>query len=112
MHQRRTKVVAAAIASLLASCSGPPVAQPAPSVVEALAAPGACYARSYDEAHLAAHPRQTVTRFFLGDPGEAWRASSPPGHFNIAFGFQLTDHPGAYTGVGICERRGEGASCD
>lgn len=112
MYQRRKIVFAAVMACLLTSCSASLAAPPTPSVVEELTAPGACYARVYDAAHLGAHPHQTVTRFFLGDPGEAWRATQSPGHFNVAFGFQIVDRQDIYSGVGICEPRGAGAICD
>jgi hypothetical protein len=112
MHQRRKIVLAAGMACLLTSCSGPPSYPTTPSLVEELHTPGACYARVYDAAHLAAHPNQTVTRFFLGDPGEAWRATRSPGQFSVAFGFQVVDRQEIYSGVGICEARGAGASCD
>lgn len=74
-----------------------------PDLSERLTAPGACYARTYDAAHLAAHPRQTVTRFFIGDPGAAWRASQAPGEIVVLFGFELLGRSNLYTGVAVCE---------
>jgi hypothetical protein len=112
MHQGRKIVFAAVTGCLLAGCPGAPARSPAPGLVERLTASGACYSRVYDAAHLSAHPRQTVTRFFLGDPGDAWRATQSPGHFNVAFGFQIVDRQDIYAGVGICEPSGTGASCD
>jgi hypothetical protein len=112
MHQRRKILFAAVMAYLLTGCSNPPASPPASGFVATLTAPSACYARVYDAAHLAAHPQQTVTRFFLGDPGEAWRATQSPDHFNLAFGFQVLDRQDIYSGVGICAPRGAGASCD
>ena len=112
MDQRRKTVFAAVMTCLLTSCSGAPASPPTPSLVEGLTTPGACYARLYDAAHLAAHPHQTVTRFFLGDGGEAGRTTQSPGHFSVAFGFQVVDRQDIYSGVGICEPRGAGASCD
>jgi hypothetical protein len=87
-------------------------ASPGAALVDALIAPGACFARVYDPAHLAAHPRQTVTRFALSDPGADWRATQTPGHFNLAFGFQLTSGADVYSGVGICQPDSERVNCD
>jgi hypothetical protein len=74
-----------------------------PSVLERLTAPGVCYARTYDAAHLAAHPRQTVTRFFVGDPGAAWRAAQEAGGVTVLFGFEIVGRTGSYSGIAICE---------
>lgn len=73
---------------------------------------GACFSRTYDAAHLAAHPRQTVRRFFVGVAGEEWRATATAGYFNIAFGFQITGHADTYTGIGICAPQGARLACD
>jgi hypothetical protein len=72
------------------------------SLSERLTAPGACFARTYDAAHLAAHPRQTVTRFFVGDPGAEWRATQPAGQIIVLFGFEVVGRSSLYTGVATC----------
>jgi hypothetical protein len=74
-----------------------------PSLSERLTAPGACHARTYDAAHLAAHPRQTVTRFFVGDPGAEWRATLAAGEIAVLFGFELQGRSSVYTGIAVCE---------
>jgi hypothetical protein len=73
---------------------------------------GACYARTYDTAHLAAHPQQTVTSFFVGAAGAEWRSTETPGHFTVAFGFRITGHADLYSGIGICAPNGDALACD
>ena len=111
------RLVFAVAALLAAGCAPPPADGAAPTArrsdfAAVLAAPGACHARSYDDAHLAAHPQQTVTRFFLGDPGAEWRAQQTPPQFNVAFGFQLKGHADTYSAVAICTAENDGAACD
>jgi len=102
----------AAIAAFVMAASSAPVSAEAPTLFETLTRPSACFARSYDAAHLAAHPHQTVTRFFVGEAGPDWRATQTPGHFNVAFGFQIVGHSDTYAGVGICTPNGDRAACD
>ena len=107
----RAEFGAAMAAFVVAACSAP-VAAEAPTLFEALTRPSACFARAYDAAHLAAHPHQTVIRFFVGEAGAAWRPTQTPGHFNVAFGFQIVGRPDIYAGVGICTPNGDRAACD
>lgn len=124
------KTVAALAASLImGACGEPPSGKAAPSapapaaaaVTDAtiaqdaaarLSATGACYSRDYDAAHLAAHPRQTVTHFHVGDAGAEWRAVQPPGRITIAFGFRVTGKPDLYSGVASCAPAGNAVSCE
>lgn len=102
----------AAFGLMLTACSPAPARQAPPDLAGRLTAPGACYTRAYEAAHLAAHPQQTVTRFFLGDPGEDWRSIQTQGEFNVAFGFQLVGRNDVYSGIGVCRPSEAGASCD
>lgn len=101
-----------AIAALGVAVLWAPVGASTPSLSAALTQPRACFSRTYDAAHLAAHPRQTVRRFFVGAAGAEWRATQTPGHFNVAFGFQIAGHADTYTGIGICAPRGARLACD
>jgi hypothetical protein len=95
---------------LLAGCS--PAPAHAPSLAERLTTPEVCFSRTYDAAHLAAHPQQTVRRFFLGDPGDEWRSIQRSDEFNLAFGFQLVGDEDVYSGIGVCRSSEAGADCD
>jgi hypothetical protein len=107
----RAEFSAVIAAFLLAACSAP-VSAEAPTLFQTLTRPSACFARTYDAAHLAAHPHQTVTRFFVGEAGAAWRPTQTPGHFNVAFGFQIVGRSDTYAGLGICTPSGDRAACD
>ena len=67
----------------------------------------ACYARAYDAAHLASHPRQRVRRieldFDLKNPDD--KPNTSPEHFELGFGVQLRTSPGWYTGNAICNEK-------
>jgi hypothetical protein len=82
------------------------------TLYDALTQRDACFARAYSEAHLRAHPDQTVTRFFLGDPGPDWSETQARAHYNVAFGFRILGSNDAFSGVAICEPRGAVAACD
>ena len=97
---------------LLSACSPAAPAAVAPTLFDDLTRAGACYARTYDSAHLTAHPRQTVTHFFVGEAGPGWRPTQSPQHFNVAFGFHIVGHSDTYAGVGICAPNGETVACD
>lgn len=84
----------------------------ATSLLATLTQPGACFARTYDAVHLAAHPRQTVRRFYVGEGGADWRPTQTPSQFNVAFGFQMLGSAEIYSGVGICTPNGARAACD
>lgn len=109
MSKRRTVMWTIVVfLSVLGAC-GPTQAQ---SLYQTLARNGACFARSYDQAHLRAHPDQTVTHFFIGDPGPDWAETQSPAHYNLVFGFQVLGGADTYSGVAICEPRGARAACD
>jgi len=107
--------IALAAVALITACSDAtpaPAAEAAtPSLRDDLTRDGACYARAYDAAHLASHPRQTVTKFYIGAAGPEWRATETPGHFNVAFGFRITGHRDLYSGIGICAPSGDDLAC-
>ena len=107
-NRRRTIVAAAGFFVALGGCG---VAH-AQTLYDTLTRSGVCFARSYDEAHLRAHPDQTVTRFFLGDPGSDWRETQSREHYNIAFGFRIVGNNDTFSGVAICAPRGVVAACD
>lgn len=109
MNKRRTIAwTAAACVTVMGAC-GPTQGQ---SLYDTLTRNGACFARTYDEAHLRAHPDQTVTHFFLGDPGPGWGEAQAPVHYNLVFGFQVVGSADTYAGVAICEPQGARAACD
>jgi hypothetical protein len=68
-----------------------------------------CYARTYTGAHLAEHPRQKVTQFFLTasrvDDGR------PPRSFAMDFGFRLKGSSDLFAAMAACTARGDGATC-
>jgi len=68
-----------------------------------------CYARTYAAEHLAAHPKQKVTAFFLTrsevDDGR------PPQSFDIGFGFRLKGSRDVFAAEAGCVARGDGATC-
>ena len=68
-----------------------------------------CYARTYSREHLAEHPKQTVTRFYLtrSEYDEVGTARS----FDVAFGFMLKTMRGPFSGYATCRPRGDGAAC-
>ncbi len=67
-----------------------------------------CYARTYTAEHLAAHPQQKVTQFFVvrSDMDDG----GPPG-FDVAFGFRLKGSPDYFAAEAGCAPRGDGAAC-
>lgn len=108
-------LIALAAFALISACSdatpAPAAEAGTPSLRDDLARDGACYTRAYNSAHMAAHPQQTVTNFFIGAAGPEWRATETPGHFNVAFGFRVTGHRDLYTGIGICAPSGSALAC-
>lgn len=109
MSKRRTVIWTAAAFLTVPGACGPTHAQ---SLYDTLARNGACFARTYEEAHLRSHPDQTVTHFFLGDPGPDWVEIQSPVHYNLVFGFQVVGDADKYSGVAICEPQGALAACD
>lgn len=68
-----------------------------------------CYARTYDQKHLAAHPKQRVTHFYL--TLSPTNDGVPPRSFDIAFGFTFRDPEVWYAGEAGCAAKGDGAHC-
>lgn len=68
-----------------------------------------CYARTYDEKHLAANPKQKVIHFFVTQSNAEDLA--PPKTFDLAFGFLLRDSSDSYTSEAGCAAKGDGAVC-
>lgn len=83
-----------------------------PSLQQDLSRGGACYARTYDAAHLAAHPQQTVMTFFVGAAGPEWAPTETPRHSTVSFGFRIVGHSDLYSGVGNCAANGDALACD
>lgn len=130
----------AAAATVLVVGAGPASAAP---LLDTFFTPGngvvPCYARTYDAAHLAAHPRQRVTAFFLRADGPAASPGAGPGKdgqsvfrpgasgtkdagnggdpgnrdggLDLAFGFTLKNNPDVYEGLATCAASGDGATC-
>ena len=108
MPNRRLAILTAACLAAAGACA----AADTQSLYNTLTRADACFARAYDEAHLRAHPDQTVTRFFLAAPGAEWRETQTDTHYNLAFGFEVLGSADTYSGVAICEPRGVAAACD
>ena len=68
-----------------------------------------CYARAYTDEHLAEHPRQKVTQFFLSS--RAVDDSRPPRSFDMAFGFRLKGSSDVFAAEAACVAKGDGAAC-
>jgi hypothetical protein len=71
-----------------------------------------CYSRTYDKAHLKAHPRQTVSGIQL-----AYTASNDdgtpnkPDAFEIGLSFSLKKADGWFSGPATCKTLGDRFSC-
>lgn len=64
---------------------------------------GTCYARHYDDAHLAAHPRQRVTAIYLSNT-----ALPDPGYKGMLLDFGFTTRDGEhYSANAYCTERDE-----
>ncbi|MCB1500681.1 MAG: hypothetical protein KDK07_12985 [Bauldia sp.] len=68
-----------------------------------------CYARTYDKAHLSAHPDQKVRQFFA--TANAAEGRDGDGAFYLAFGFVLRDSDERFSSEARCTPRGDGAAC-
>jgi hypothetical protein len=100
---RLKAVAAASLACILPAAAGP---------LDATFGKNACYARSYDAAHLARHPRQTVAKLALTfAPANADGTRNAAARFELGFGFQLNGAGGWYDGNAICARKGAGFAC-
>lgn len=72
-----------------------------------------CYSRTYDKAHLKAHPRQTVSAMRLAYTsfnGDA--TTNTPAMFELAFSFQLKSGHDWFGGPASCKTLGDHFSCD
>lgn len=67
-----------------------------------------CYARAYDEAHMAAHPRQRVTQFYVTANGSEDAATHA---FIVDFGFTVKDSADVYFGSASCDSTPDVAKC-
>jgi|CXWK01.1.fsa_nt_gi hypothetical protein len=71
-----------------------------------------CYARTYDDAHLKAHPKQTVKAVEL-----EMERTNPDGivntaqNFELGFGVQVTRSDEWYVGLAICKDSGGAIDC-
>ena len=73
-----------------------------------------CYARNYDEAHLAAHPRQTVRRIMVEYDHRAHEDADPENtaaKFIAGIGFMLRHSGGWYTQELFCKTVGGYFDC-
>ena len=68
-----------------------------------------CYARTYDDAHLADNPKQRVTRFFL-TRSEA-DGFKPPKSFGVSFGFTVRGSTDTFAGEAACADKRGGVAC-
>ncbi len=102
---RWTAVAAASLACVLS-------APAAGGAFDATFGKTACYARLYDAAHLARHPRQTVAKIALSyAPANADGVRGTAARFELGFGFQLKGGAGWYDGNAICAAKGAGFDC-
>jgi hypothetical protein len=74
---------------------------------ELAAAANTCWERSYDAAHLKAHPRQQVTKIRLATEVQ------DDGAIVAQLGFNLRKRTGAhdYAAFGYCKAKGQGIAC-
>ncbi|WP_421726431.1 hypothetical protein [Bauldia sp.] len=68
-----------------------------------------CYTRTYDAAHLAAHPQQRVTSFYVVDSGPGNAASVQD--FVVSFGFTVKDSGDVYASAASCQAVPQGVQC-
>lgn len=74
----------------------------------------ACWERSYDEAHLKAHPRQKISRIRLVHLPETWSGAPPESIFVMLYMNLRQRKPGNdydYQLSGFCKARGQGLHC-
>lgn len=71
-----------------------------------------CYARSYDAAHLAAHPKQRVATIGVSSE-KSYKGSDqqPPREFVLGLAFRMKARGEAFANAAICTPAGEGISC-
>jgi hypothetical protein len=68
-----------------------------------------CYARSYDQKHLADHPKQKVVHFFVTHSEAEHMA--PPKTFDLSFGFRIKNSTDSFSSEAGCAVKGDGATC-
>lgn len=69
----------------------------------------ACYARRYDAAHLARHPRQKVVEIVLDfDARNAESEGNRPSRFSVGLGVRLVGPKAWYTNAMLCNERATG----
>jgi hypothetical protein len=103
--------VRAAVCVALAALVGAAWPARAAGIAETYFAGGrGCYIRSYDAAHLKAHPRQTVARFRLSQDGKPPETPAA-GQFGLDLALKIAGDSDDYGGLAICTPAGDGASC-
>lgn len=71
-----------------------------------------CYARDYDAAHFAAHPRQTVAGIAISyAPTTADGAANTAARFEVGLGFGLKNGQEWFEGSAVCAAKGAGFDC-
>jgi hypothetical protein len=68
-----------------------------------------CYARTYDQKHLAAHPGQKVVHFYVTHSDA--EHLKPPKSFDLSFGFRLKDSTDSFSSEAGCGLKADGAVC-
>jgi len=107
-----TLVLAVSLATCLAAAA-PASARPLESELPPKRA--ACWERSYDASHLAAHPQQKVSRIRLVHLPDDWKAEPSRGFFVMLY-INLRQRTKAtsdydYQLSGFCKPRGQGVQC-
>lgn len=98
------------LAGAALSASGAAAAAP---VFERLSSEGGdpCFARAYDEAHLARHPHQRVVRFTLRRERVDVPGENGAERFTVRIAFRLRSDHDAYATNAICTPAGRRADC-
>lgn len=108
----RRLTVAAATLVAVAAAGAPTLAQAPFTALFGAAGEGACYTRSYDAAHLAAHPRQRVTSIAIAyRPITQMKQKSTPQRFEVGLGLRVKGDGELYSRVAYCQPAGAGFSC-
>ena len=105
-HAKPLIICAIAISTLMASSAS------AATVRELLSRPGACFARTYDAAHLRSHPRQTVRFFSISTAGAEWRNVETGGGFVADVGVRFVGRRDTYRTAVVCNTSPRGGHCD
>ena len=113
---RETPMAILSLAGSLTAClalAAPASARPLESELPPKRA--ACWERSYDAAHLAAHPQQKVSRIRLVHLPDDWKAAPSRGFFVVLY-INLRQRAKAtsdydYQLSGFCKPRGQGVQC-